>query len=90
MAIVDQLARGEQRVSDIVAATGLTQPNVSTHLGCLWECGLVARERRGREVHYRLVEGVGELLSAADVVLDRAGETVGACPKYGRGRRAAA
>jgi hypothetical protein len=50
----------------------------------------VARERRGREVHYRLVEGVQELLLAADVVLDRAAATVGACPKYGNGFREAA
>lgn len=88
--IVEQLAGGERRVSDIVAATGLSQPNVSSHLGCLWECGLVARERRGREVHYRLIDGVDELLAAADSVLDRAGDTVGACPKYGHGHRAVA
>ena len=90
LAIVEELARGESRVSDVVAATGLSQPSVSTHLGCLWECGLVARERRGREVRYRLVDGVGELLRAADTILDRAGDTVGACPKYGHGRREAA
>lgn len=90
LAIVEQLAAGAQRVNDVVAATGLAQPSVSTHLGCLWECGLVARERRGREVHYRLVEGVEELLVAADSILDRAGETLGACPKYGYGREAAA
>ena len=90
LAIVEQLAVGERRVSDIVVATRLSQPSVSTHLACLWECGLVARERRGREVHYRLIDGVDELLSAADAVLDRAGDTVGACPKYAHGRRAAA
>jgi DNA-binding transcriptional ArsR family regulator len=90
LAIVEELARGERRVSDVVAATGLPQPSVSTQLACLWECGLVARERRGREVHYRLIDGVDELLRAADSVLERAGDTVGACPKYGYGRRAAA
>lgn len=90
LAIVEELVPGERRVSDVVEATGLSQPSVSTHLACLWECGLVARERRGREVHYRLVEGVEELLGAADTILDRAGETVGACPKYGHGRRRAA
>ena len=90
LAIVEQLAQGERRVSDVVAATGLSQPSVSTHLGCLWECGLVARERRGREVHYRLIDGVDELLRAADAVLERAGDSVGACPKYGYGRRQAA
>ena len=88
--ILEQLAAGECRVGEIVAATSISQPSVSTHLACLWDCGLVARERRGREVHYRLIDGVSELLAAADGILDRAGDTVGACPKYGHGRRAAA
>jgi hypothetical protein len=59
--------------------------NVSAHLACLWDCGLVARQRHGREVHYRLVPGVAEVLAAADRVLEVAGETVGACPRYGAG-----
>ena len=89
LSIVAALREGERRVSDVVAETGLTQPNVSMHLACLWDCGLVAREKRGREVYYRLIEGVPELLAAADVILAVAGETVGACPRYGAGRRAA-
>ena len=87
--ILEQLAGGERRVSDIVEATGLAQPNVSAHLSCLWDCGLVARERHGREVHYRLIEGVAELLEAADRIPLAAGDTVGACPNYGQGRKAA-
>ena len=83
--ILQALVEGERRVGDIVAATGLTQSNASTHLACLWDCGLVARERRGREVYYRLTEGVADVFAAADRVLERAGETVGACPRYGRG-----
>jgi ArsR family transcriptional regulator len=89
LSIVEALRDGERRVSDVVAATGLTQPNVSMHLACLWDCGLVAREKRGREVYYRLIEGVPDLLAAAQVILAVAGETVGACPRYGAGRRAA-
>lgn len=77
--ILDVLREGERRVSDLVGATGLSQPNVSRHLACLWGCGLVAREKRGREVHYWLIEGVSELLGAVETVLDEAGETVGAC-----------
>jgi DNA-binding transcriptional ArsR family regulator len=89
LSIVGALREGERRVSDVVAETGLTQPNVSMHLACLWECGLVAREKRGREVFYRLIDGVPELLTAADLILAVAGDTVGACPRYGDGRRAA-
>jgi ArsR family transcriptional regulator, cadmium/lead-responsive transcriptional repressor len=85
LAILEQLLDGPRRVSDVVEATGLAQPNVSAHLACLWDCGLVARQRHGREVHYRLVPGVAEVLAAADRVLAVAGETVGACPRYGAG-----
>src|SRR4051795_6975599 len=81
--ILEALRGGELRVSDIIAETGLTQSNASTHLACLWDCGLVARERRGRQVFYRLIDGVADVFSAADRVLDQAGETVGACPRYG-------
>jgi DNA-binding transcriptional ArsR family regulator len=58
--IIEALTGGELRVSDIVDATGLTQSNASTHLACLWDCGLVARERHGREVLYRLIDGVAD------------------------------
>lgn len=85
LTILEQLTDGPRRVSDIVHATGLSQSNVSAHLACLWDCGLVARQRHGREVHYRLVAGVAEILAAADRVLLVAGETVGACPRYGNG-----
>lgn len=90
LSIVEALREGERRVGDVVTATGLTQPNASMHLACLWECGLAVREKRGREVYYRLVPGVVDLLAAADLVLVEAGETVGACPRYGSGRTAAA
>jgi ArsR family transcriptional regulator, cadmium/lead-responsive transcriptional repressor len=86
--ILEQLAEREQRVSDLVEATGLSQPNVSAHLACLWDCGLVARERRGREIHYRLIPGMQRLFRATDAVLARAGETVGACPRYAELRQA--
>ena len=89
LSIVEALRQGERRVSDVVAATELTQPNVSMHLACLWECGLAAREKRGREVYYRLIPGVAELLTVADGILTEAGETVGACPRYGSERAAA-
>jgi DNA-binding transcriptional ArsR family regulator len=87
--ILEQLAEGERRVSDIVEATGLSQPNVSAHLACLWDCGLVARERRGREMRYRLIPGMRQLFRATDRVLAKAGETVGACPRYAEVRKAA-
>jgi ArsR family transcriptional regulator, cadmium/lead-responsive transcriptional repressor len=90
LTILEQLTDGPRRVSDIVQATDLAQPNVSAHLACLWDCGLVARQRHGREIHYRLIDGVAEILTAADRVLAVAGTTVGACPRYGAGTPAKA
>ncbi|WP_217913831.1 ArsR/SmtB family transcription factor [Miltoncostaea marina] len=85
--IIELLRRAPARVTDVVAATGISQPNASTHLACLWECGLAERERRRREVHYWLAEGVEELLGVTDALLARAGERIASCPNYGRGRR---
>ena len=85
--ILEALAEGERRVSDIVELTGLTQSNVSTHLACLHDCALVERERRGREVHYRTAPGVSELLAAADDIVERAGEHISSCSRYGHGKQ---
>jgi ArsR family transcriptional regulator, cadmium/lead-responsive transcriptional repressor len=68
-------------VGQVVAATGLSQPNVSKHLACLRDCGLVRAERAGRYVTYCLCgTGVEELLRAADALLARAGAAIEACP----------
>lgn len=80
LTVLSCLLDRERRVSDLVDDTGLSQPNVSKHLACLWRCGLVAREKRGREVHYRAIDGVEHLFAAVDEILARAGDTVGSCP----------
>jgi ArsR family transcriptional regulator, cadmium/lead-responsive transcriptional repressor len=86
--IIELLRGGSSaRVTDVVAATGMSQPNASTHLACLWECGLAARERRGREVHYSLADGVDGLLTVVDEFVEQVGEHIASCPNYGRGRR---
>jgi ArsR family transcriptional regulator, cadmium/lead-responsive transcriptional repressor len=91
LALIEELARGDRRVSDLAAATGLAQPNVSKHLACLWDCGLVERQRQGREIHYGLADGLAGLLSSADEILAASGERVLTCPRYQRrtARRAA-
>ena len=39
--ILEVLRTGSKCVSELVTLTGLSQPNVSAHLSCLAECGLV-------------------------------------------------
>ncbi len=77
------LRERSRTVGEIVAATGLSQPNVSKHLACLRDCGLVQAERSGRFVTYCLCgTGAEELLQAADALLERAGDNLAACPRY--------
>ena len=77
--ILDLLRSGERRVSDVVEATALSQPNVSKHLRCLRGCGLVVSEKRGREVVYSLADGLEEVLDALDVLLERVAPNMAAC-----------
>jgi ArsR family transcriptional regulator len=46
---------GEACVCNLTAPVGLSQPTVSHHLKVLNEAGLLAREKRGTWVYYRLV-----------------------------------
>ncbi len=56
IAIVLQLHESSRCVHELVAALGVPQPLVSQHLRILKAAGVVAGERSGREVHYRLVD----------------------------------
>jgi DNA-binding transcriptional ArsR family regulator len=70
LAVLEALRDGPKCVSDLVAQTGLSQPNVSGHLAFLRDCGLVEREQRGRYAYYSIqfVEAAAILMSA-DVLL---------------------
>jgi DNA-binding transcriptional ArsR family regulator len=88
LSILLLLRSGRQCVSDVVEATGLSQPNASMHLACLWECGLVEREPAGRSVYYRLAsDRVSPLLAMGEELLAANGQRIECCPRY-RGERA--
>ena len=81
--ILEALREGPRSVGEIVEATGLSQPNTSMHLDCLYCCGLVDRERRGRYVYYRLrSRRTVRLLEAAAKVLDEVADHIRACGRY--------
>ena len=83
LAILETLRAGERCVSDLVAATGLSQSNVSGHLACLKDCGLVVSRQEGRFIYYRMADPqVDAVLSAADVVLVRHADRIAACVNY--------
>lgn len=54
--ILQALREGERTVTEVAAATGLRQANLSKHLQLLHRLGLVARRREGPYVRYRLAD----------------------------------
>jgi DNA-binding transcriptional ArsR family regulator len=83
LAIVEAVRPGPRSVGEIVEATGRSQSNVSNHLACLLDCGLVVREQRGRRAFYRLADvRVDALLGLADALLAETARGVGDCPRY--------
>ena len=66
IASVLHLRESQRCVHELVEALGLPQPLVSQHLRVLKEAGVVAGERSGREVLYRLVDAhLAEIVVAA-------------------------
>ncbi|MBE7435614.1 MAG: helix-turn-helix transcriptional regulator [Anaerolineales bacterium] len=83
LGILDALRNGPLTVSEIVEATSLSQPNVSNHLGCLRDCGLVTAEQQGRYVTYYLSDDrVGELIALAESLLADVARGVYECTRY--------
>jgi ArsR family transcriptional regulator, cadmium/lead-responsive transcriptional repressor len=82
LSILEVLREGSHTVSEIIQATGLAQSNVSNHLGCLRDCGLVTAEPRGRFVSYRLSDArVAQLLILADELLADTAKGVYECTR---------
>lgn len=75
-------------MTELVETSELSQSTVSAHLACLFECGLVTRERDGRFVRYELAgTEVRALLAAVDRVLRRTAAEIAACVNYDEGGR---
>lgn len=49
--ILQALEEGELNVTELVAAVGSTQPNVSKHVRILQEAGIVGRRQQGNSVY---------------------------------------
>lgn len=81
VALLLEMLQGERRVTDLVAAVGGSQSNISGHLACLKECGLVVdRPGERRQVFYRLASPeVTDLLSAAERLLLANGAAIELC-----------
>jgi DNA-binding transcriptional ArsR family regulator len=81
--ILEILRDGPLTVGEIVDASELSQSNVSNHLGCLRDCGLVTAEKQGRYVIYHLSDDrVGDLLALAESLLADVASGVYECTRY--------
>ena len=54
--ILHAVCHGERPVGDIVAETGLSQSNVSRHLGVMYQAGALRRRREGAQVLYGVAD----------------------------------
>ena len=73
--ILQTLADGERSVSEVLEKTRLPQTLASFHLRILREAGVVASERRGPFIHYRLADSsLPNLLEACAKYAETLGE----------------
>jgi DNA-binding transcriptional ArsR family regulator len=69
LSVMQFLMGGPATVSELVSATGASQPNASNHLKVLREQGLVGSERRGRQVIYEIPDAsVAQLVESLTAV----------------------
>lgn len=83
LSILLAMQNGARTVGQIVATTGLSQSNVSNHLACLRDCGLVDCEKDGRLVRYWVaVPRLWDLLVGADEILKDKTQQIQACANF--------
>ena len=54
--ILASLKSGEQDVTSLLAQIDASQPNMSRHLGVLYQHGMVAKRREGQHIFYRIAD----------------------------------
>lgn len=76
LSMIASRAGGEVCVCDLTPAFDLSQPTISHHLKLLREAGLIAAERRGTWVYYRLIpettDRLARILTRRTAMADRA------------------
>ena len=83
LSILETLLDGPKKVNEIVHATGLSQPNISSHLSCLRDCGLVVTRQQGQYVICQLSdERVRTLIATAGSLLADVARGVYECTRY--------
>lgn len=87
LSILESLREGEKSTSQIVKEVGQSQSNVSNHLACLLDCGLVKNRRQGRNIYYSLSDRkVLKILEESDLLLSEIAHRVYECVNYVQGQ----
>ena len=83
LSILESLRDGEKTTSQIVKETKHNQSNVSNHLACLLDCGLVKNRKEGKNTFYKLYNTkVAKLLEESDSVLSEIVSGLYLCVNY--------
>lgn len=83
LVILKTILTGPKTVSEIADTTKLSQPNTSIHLACLLECDLVRKEKKGREVFYRIsTKEIKRVIEGAQNILNKYGKEIYKCERY--------
>ncbi len=83
LAILEVIAEKPITVSEIVEQTEFSQPNVSMHLACLLDCGLVQKRKEGRNIYYQLSgDEVKEVINTARKIISAHSKELFECTRY--------
>lgn len=78
--ILECIKDEEKTVSQIVEQTKGSQSNISQHIACLKDCGLIVGRQQGKFIYYSLSnDKIRELLTMFDLVLADIEENVASC-----------
>lgn len=83
LTILRALLKKPKTVSDLVKESGLSQPNTSAHLACLLECGIVQKEKHGREAVYKIsMKEIAHMLKDAEKIVKSRAKDIYNCTHY--------
>lgn len=83
LSILLTLIDGQKTVGEIVEKIQQSQSNVSNHLNCLSDCGLVKSRREGKNIYYSLRDPkTKDLLSLSQKVISKVSIDIAACLRY--------
>ncbi|HKZ49861.1 MAG TPA: metalloregulator ArsR/SmtB family transcription factor [Candidatus Nanoarchaeia archaeon] len=73
--ILNHLRNKELSVTELIEKTKLSQANISQHLSIMKSKGIVASNRKGKNVYYKLVNP--KIIRAFDIIREALAENLG-------------